>query len=88
MKLILYFIAGALLDVLGIIDFKATQHNQAFKAAGVGFASEVIGFIIFYMIITTPGNADNPEKAILEILAYCLGGAVGAYYMIKKGYKK
>ena len=88
LKLIFYFIIGAVLDVLGIIDFKATQHNQAFKAAGVGLASEVIGFVVFYMIITTPGNIENPVKAIIEILAYCLGGAVGAYYMIKKGYKK
>jgi len=86
-KLISYFVIGATLDVLIVIDFKATQNNQAFKAASVSFLSGVISFIVFYFIITTPGNMERPIQAIIEIITYCFGGSVGSYFMIKKGYK-
>ena len=86
LKLIIYFIIGALLDIIGIIDFKATQHNQAFRAAGIGLIGELLGYLVVFYIISF--NLDNPVQAIIEIFSYCSGGAVGAYYTIKKGYKK
>jgi len=84
-KLILYFLIGAFLDILGVIDFKATQHNKAFKAATVGFIGEILGYLVVFYIISF--NLSNPVQAIIEIFSYCLGGAVGAYITIKKGLK-
>lgn len=81
MKLILFFTIGFILDVLGIIDFKATQHNKAFLAAFVGFVGEIIGLMTFFFIIAW--NLENPKQAIIEAVSYCLGGAVGAYLTIK-----
>lgn len=78
--LLFYFFVGALLDILGVVDIKAIQHNQAGKSAVVSFIITVISYVCFYFIITSP-------DAIMEILFYAAGGGAGAYYIIKKGYK-
>lgn len=79
LPLVIYFLVGGLLDILSIIDLKAVQHNQAFKSASVTTISTIISYLIFYIIIQSP-------QAINEIIAYALGGGVGAYIIIKKGY--
>lgn len=78
--LVFYFAVGALLDILGVVDVKAIQHGQAGRSAIVSFVLTVISYVCFYFIIQSP-------QALIEILFYALGGAVGAYYIIKKGYK-
>lgn len=76
---IVYFLVGGLLDILSVIDLKAVQHNKALKSATVTTISTIISYVIFYMIIQSP-------EALSEILFYALGGGVGAYIIIKKGY--
>lgn len=51
------------------------------KSAVVSFFSYVVSWLIFYEILHSP-------QAIVEIIVYSLGGSVGAYYIIKKGYGK
>lgn len=72
----IYFIIGALLDVLGTIDIKAVQNGKAMRSASVSFANTMISYIMFYYIIQSP-------QYLLEIISFSLGGSVGAYYVIK-----
>lgn len=83
--LITYFAIGLVQDVLGVIDFKATQHNKAGLASVIGFISEYAGYIVFYFIISAPGvlEGDNWERALVELGVYCLGGAIGNYSTMK-----
>lgn len=73
----IYFIIGALLDILGTIDIKAVQNGKALRSASVSFANTMISYIMFYYIIQSP-------QYLLEIIAFSLGGSVGAYFIIKK----
>ena len=79
--LFLYFFVGALLDILSVIDFKAVQYRQAFKSAVVTFISTMVSTYCFYYIVKEP-------DALLEITMYALGGSVGTYYLLTKGYNE
>lgn len=74
---LLYFVIGALLDILGTIDIKAVQNGQALKSASVSFLNTMISYVMFYYIIQSP-------QYLLEITAFALGGSIGAYFIIKK----
>lgn len=71
-----YFVVGALLDILGTIDIKAVQNGKALRSASVSFLNTMLSYIMFYYIIQSP-------QYLLEITAFSLGGSVGAYYIIK-----
>lgn len=73
---IVYFIIGAIQDILGTIDVKAVQNNQALRSAIVSWINTILSWVAFYYIIQSP-------EFMIEILAYATGGAVGAYYIIK-----
>lgn len=77
MSYIIYFLIGALLDILSVIDLKAVQHNKAFKSAFVSFLSTMIGYYVYAEIIKAP-------EYVWELFAYALGGSVGAYLIIKR----
>ena len=86
--IIIYFIIGFIQDVAGIYEFKFTQHNKAFLASAIQLFSGFAGWVVFAYIITAPGviNSNwNDAKtwAIVEILFYELGGALGSYLTIK-----
>ena len=76
---IIYFIVGAMQDILGTIDVKAVQNNKAFRSSVVSWLNTVLSWIAFYYIMSDP----NIDEDIIVILAYATGGAVGAYYIIK-----
>lgn len=78
-KLILYFIIGALLDILATIDVRAIQKGQAAKSSIVSFINTMISYLVFYYILRSP-------EYLFETFAFALGGSVGAYYIIKKHY--
>lgn len=63
--------------ILGTIDIKAVQNGKALRSASVSFANTMISYIMFYYIIQSP-------QYLLEIIAFSLGGSVGAYFIIKK----
>lgn len=71
-----YFIVGALLDILGTIDIKAVQNGKALRSASVSFLNTMVSYTMFYYIIQSP-------QYLLEIIAFSLGGSIGAYYIIK-----
>lgn len=79
--LLLYFIVGLVLDVFSIIDLKAVQFKQAFKSAVVSFTSTMVSTYCYYYLIREP-------DAFLEILMFSLGGSVGTYYLLTKGYNE
>ena len=72
----LYFVIGALLDILGTIDVKAVQNGKAGRSAIVSFLNTMISYILFYYIIQSP-------EYLMEIFFFALGGSVGAYFIIK-----
>lgn len=74
--LIIYFIIGAILDILSIVDFKAVQHFNALRSALVSFIASLLSWACFYYIITSP-------EVLSGIIAYSLGGAVGTYALLK-----
>lgn len=76
-KLIIYFVAGALLDILATIDIKAIEHHRALRSAFVSFLNTMISYTIFYFIIQSP-------EYLLEITSFALGGSIGAFVIIKK----
>jgi hypothetical protein len=78
-KLGIYFVSGALLDILATIDIKAVQNRKAFRSSFVTFLNTIISYILFYYIIQSP-------EYLLEIISFASGGAVGAYVIIKKGW--
>ena len=80
MKLVLYFMIGAVIDVLATIDIKAVQHGKAGRSAIVTFINTVISYTVFYYIVTSP-------EYMTEIIAFALGGAIGAYFIIR-GYNE
>ena len=73
----IYFIIGAMLDILGTIDVKAVQNGQALKSSFVSFINTMLSYISFYYIITSP-------EYLTEITFFAFGGSIGAYYVIKK----
>lgn len=77
--LLLYFIVGLVLDVFSIIDLKAVQFKQAFRSALVSFTSTMVSTYCYYYLIREP-------DAFLEIVAFSLGGSIGTYYLLTKGY--
>lgn len=76
LRLLGYFGAGALLDILATIDLKAAQLDKAFKSAFVTFISTFVSYYIFNLILASP-------EFELELFFYALGGSVGTYYLIK-----
>lgn len=80
MRLVLYFMIGAVIDILATIDVKAVQHGKAGRSAVVTFINTVISYTVFYHIITSP-------EYMTEIIAFALGGAIGAYFIIR-GYNE
>lgn len=76
-KLAGYFIAGAILDILGTIDVKSVQNGWALKSSIVSFLNTMISYLLFYYIIQSP-------EYILEIISFALGGSIGAFMIIKK----
>ena len=73
---------------MGILDFKATQHNKYLRASIISFFSELIGWIVFGTILLNMGieKGVSPEaqiNALIEIAVYCLGGAVGGFVTMK-----
>lgn len=79
--LLLYFFVGLILDVFSIIDLKAVQFKQAFKSALVSFTSTMVSTYCYYYLIREP-------DAFLEIIMFSLGGSVGTYYLLTKGYNE
>lgn len=77
----LYFLVGLLLDIFSIIDLKAVQFKQAFKSAAVSFISTMVSTYCYYYLIREP-------DAFLEIFMFALGGSVGTYYLLTKGYNE
>ena len=71
---------GAMLDILATIDVKAIQHGRALRSATVSFINTMISYLVFYHIITSP-------EYFMEIIAFSLGGAIGAYFIIR-GYNE
>jgi len=67
-------------DILGTIDVKAVQNNKAFRSSVVSWINTVLSWVAFYYILRNP----SLEEDMITILAYATGGAVGAYYIIKK----
>lgn len=71
---------GALIDILATIDIKAVQYGMAGRSAVVTFVNTVLSYTVFYYIITSP-------EYMAEIIAFALGGAIGAYFIIR-GYNE
>lgn len=87
--LILYFAIGFVQDMLIIFDFKATQHNHAFKASAISFVSEMMGWLVFGNILINMGTFSGAITetaqliALLQITTYCFGGFWGGYLTMK-----
>lgn len=79
--LVVYFIVGLLLDVFSVIDLKAVQFKQAFRSAAISFISTMLSTYCYYYLIREP-------NAIMEIVSYALGGSIGTYYLLTKGYNE
>lgn len=78
---LLYFFIGALLDILSVIDLKAVQFKQAFRSAVVTFVSTMVSTYTYIYVAREPNSH-------AEVFAYALGGAVGTYYLLTKGYNE
>ena len=77
MDLLLYFVAGFLLDMLATLDIQAVQKNQAYRSASVSFIGTVLSYWIFYSIIISPDFIEG-------LISYALGGAVGTILTMKR----
>jgi len=75
MKLFLYFLVGLLLDILATVDIIAVQRQYALLSATMTLLLTVIGCLALAKIILSPDR-------IPELIAYGLGGGVGAYLTV------
>ena len=77
MEFIVYFLVGALLDILGTIDTQCIIDKKPLKSAIISFVITMVWVFILSSIIV------SPDKVIATI-CYALGGSVGAYFTVKR----
>jgi uncharacterized protein YebE (UPF0316 family) len=75
MKLLLYFIIGAVLDILATIDVIAVQDRSALLSSTVSFVLTMVSYAVFWKIMESPDRWS-------QLIVYALGGSVGAYLVI------
>lgn len=73
---IVYFIVGALLDILATLDVQAVARDKALRSASVSWLGTIIAYYIFYKIITGP-------DFFVGIIAYATGGFVGTIFIMR-----
>lgn len=77
MELIVYFLVGALLDILGTLDTQFVISKSPIKSAITSFVITIVWVFILSSIIV------SPDKVVATI-CYALGGAVGSYFTVKR----
>lgn len=87
-ELILYFILGLVLEILGILDFKATQHLKPLRASAYGFAGSQLSDIVLILILISPEGLVSREMALIAFTCYNLGAFTGSLLILSKLKKK
>lgn len=77
-ELAIYFAVGFVLDVLATVDIRAVQKKQAGLSAFMTIVGTILGTLVFIYIIKSP-------EFIPQVIAYAVGGGVGAFLIIKRG---
>ena len=92
MNLLIYFIIGAIENILATIDVRAVQQGRAYLSATMGFILGIIGWLVFVHIaifnkLFTVTDLETYIHAGIGILSYELGGFVGTVLAMKKKLK-
>lgn len=75
--IILYFVIGFVLDVLGTLDVQCVIDKKPIRSAVLAFIITLIYIFVLSQIILSPDMIENA-------LSYALGGAVGSYFTVKR----
>ncbi len=86
MILFIYFLAGILQDFLFTLNLRYVSQNNIVPAMFFSFTTSVVGFTVFYKIVTDL----SPDKGLVAIIVYSLGIAAGTFIgmKFKPGFKK
>lgn len=77
MELLLYFVVGALLDILATLDTQYVIDRKPLKSAIMSFTLTVIWVFILSSIILSPDK-------FWATISYALGGAIGSYFIVRR----
>lgn len=76
-ELIIYFIIGAILDILATLDTQAVIDIKPIKSSAISFTITILWVFALSSIVL------SSEKAFAT-LAYALGGAIGSYFTVQR----
>ena len=79
LSLLIYFLVGIISDFVVTLNWRYVAKDKTFPAVASSFIATLIGWLVFYNILT---GLDS-EKSILAIIIYSLGVAAGTFWGMK-----
>jgi len=80
-QLLLYFLAGLIIDALYAAHTKVIANKKAFLAAGLGMLIAIIDITVFAAITDRLVN-DDLTTGIFNIISFAIGTGVGNYIAV------